>query len=143
MWRFLLFIIFIILIQKLSKALQEQQKEQQKETTKEKVEDIFQTLGFPLPEEIPPEPKPVRPKEPAIIKKEIKKPEPEIKIPEFKPPEIIPEPKQIEEAKEELPTFSTDKLVEGIVLSVILGPPKAYQIRRGGGIGIRAGLKNR
>ena len=135
MWQFLTFIIFIILIQKLVKTLQEQQKEQ-KEPTEEELRNYFQTLGLPLPEEIPPEPKPKRPKQPAIAKKEIK--EPEIKVAELEPVKIEPLPKQAEEPEEELVTFSTDKLEEGIVLSVILGPSKANQTRRSGGIGIRA-----
>ncbi len=136
MWRFLLFVIFIILIQRLTRVLQEQQKEEQREPAKEKINELFKTLGFPLPEETPPEPKSERlesPKEPVIVKKEIKKPE--VEIAEFKPTKIEPPPKRTEEEEEELPAFSTDKLEEGIVLSEILGPPKAYQIRRGGGIG--------
>ena len=137
MFRFLLFITFLILIQKLIKTLQEQQKEQ-KEPSEEETKDYFQSLGFPPPREIPPQPKPERPKEPVIAKREIKRPE--IKIAEFKPTRIEVPPKQ---AEEELPTFSQDKLEEGIILSAILGPPKAYQIRRSVETGIRSGLKNR
>lgn len=116
MWRLLLFLIFIILFQRFSKALQEQQEKQQKEE-----------------QEIPPQPKPEKPKKPVIIKREIKRPE--VEIAEFRPTRIELPPKQTEEAKEQLPTLSTDKLEEGIILSEILGPPKAHQIRRGGGIG--------
>ena len=141
MWQFLIFIIFILLLQRLSKNLEEQRRQQQEEEKEEKIKDFFQTLGFPLPEEIPPKPKPEEPKEPAVIKKEIKKPE--AGIAELKPEKVEPRGKEIEEDEEELPTFSEDKLEEGIILSAILGPPKAHQIRRGGGIGIRAGLKNR
>ena len=141
MWQFLIFIMFILLLQKFSKNLEEQRKQQEEETKEEKIGDLFQTLGFPLPEETPPRPEWKMPKEPAIVKKEIKRPEAEIA--ELKPEKIETPIKQIEEAEEELPTFSEDKLQEGIILSEILGPPKAYQIRRGGGIGIRAGLKNR
>ena len=140
MWRFLLFIIFIILIQRLSKSLQEQQKEQQKEEAEDRIENLFQTLGFPLPEKVPPQPKPEKPKEPPVKKKDTKRPE--VITTQFKPPEIKPQSNQLEETQEELVTFSTDKLTEGVILAVILGSPKAYQIRRGGGIGIHAGLKN-
>jgi hypothetical protein len=142
MFRFLLFLIFIILIQRLLKTLQEQKKQQQEEAGKDKFEDIFQTLGFPFPQEVTPEPEPEKPKQPSVVKMEIKKPE--IKIPELKSVKIEAPRKEItEEVKEELLALSEDKLEEGIVLSEILGLPKAYQIRRGGGIGIRAGLKNR
>ena len=140
MFRFLLFITFLILIQKLIKTLQEQQKEQ-KEPSEEETKDYFQSLEFPTPEEIPSEPKQEKLeklKEPVIAKREIKRPE--IKIAEFKPTRIEVPPKQ---AEEELPTFSQDKLEEGIILSAILGPPKAYQIRRSVETGIRSGLKNR
>ena len=139
MLRFLTFLIYIILIQKLLKNLQEQQKEQQKQPTEQEIKDYFQTLGFPPPEETPPEPEPERPKQPVIAKQEIKKPE--LEIVEPKSVKIEPQFQEIEESQEELLTFSTDKLEEGIILSEILGLPKAYQIRRGGGIGIRAWLK--
>jgi hypothetical protein len=135
-WQFLIFIIFILLLRKASRTLEEQRKEQQKEPTEEEIKNLFQTLGFPPPQEIPPEPKPERAEEPVIVKKEIKKPE--VKIAELKPAKIKPPPKQVEEAKEELLTFSQDKLEEGIILSEILGPPKAYQIRRSGEIGRHA-----
>jgi hypothetical protein len=140
MFRFLTFLIFIILIQRLIKTLQGQQKEQP-EPTEDEIKDYFQNLGFPPPRELPLKPKPEISKQPSIVKREIKKAE--VKISEVKPEKIEAAPKEItEEAKEELPTFSEDKLEEGIILSEILSPPKAYQMRRGGGIGIRAGLKN-
>ena len=136
MFRFLIFLIFIIFIQRLFKTLQEQQREQPKEPAEEEIKNYFQTLGFPAPEEIPPEPKLERPKQPPIVKEEDRKPQ--VKLAELKPAKIEPQPEQIEKPKEELLSFSTDKLEQGIILSAILGPPKAYQIRRGGGIGIRA-----
>ena|GEM_PF-1281398 len=140
MFRFLTFLIFIILIQRLIKTLQGQQKKQT-EPTEEEIKNYFQSLGFPPPRELPLKPKPEKPKQPSIVKREIKKPE--VRIPELKLARVeAPQKEIIEEADAELPTFSEDKLEEGIILSEILSPPKAYQIRRGGGIGIRAGLKN-
>ena len=139
MWRFLTFLIFIILIQRLLKSLQEQQKEQ-KQPTEQELKNYFQGLGFPREEEIPaeskPEPKPEKPKQPVIVKKEAK--ELEVETAEPKPVEIEFLPKKAEEVEEELPDFSTDKLEQGIVFSAILGPPKAYKIRRSGEIGRRA-----
>ena len=135
MWRFLLFITFIILIQRLIKTLQEQQREQP-EPTEDEIRNYFQSLGFPPPEEIPPKPKPEKPKEPVIVKKAIK--EPGVEITELKPRRIEPSPKQIEKIEKKVSVFSTDKLEEGIILSEILGPPKAYRIRRSGEIGRRA-----
>jgi hypothetical protein len=139
MFRFLIFLTFIILIQKLLKSLQEQQKEQA-EPNEEEIRDYFQTLGFPPPREIPPAPKPEKPKKPLIEKKKIKSLEAEFA--QVKPVKIKPAPKQTEDREEELSITLRDKLEEGIILSEILGPPKAYQIRRGGGTGIHAGLKN-
>ena len=140
MFRFLLFLIFIILIQRMLKTAQEQQKEQ-KEPTKDEIKKYFLTLGFPAPEESQPKPPREKPRQPLIVKKEMK--EAGVKIAEPKPKKAKPIIKQEEEAEERLPIFSRDKLEEGIILSEILGPPKAYRICRGGGIGIRAGLKNR
>ncbi len=133
MFRFLIFLIFIILIQRLLKTLQEQQKQQQEPTEKE-IKNYFQALGLPPIKELPPEPRPEKAKQPPI---RIKKPE--VKIPELKPVKMKAMHKEmIEETKEELPVFSEDKLEEGIILSAILGPPKAYQIRRSGEIGRHA-----
>ena len=141
MFRFLTFLIFIILIQKLLKTLKEQQKQQQ-EPTEDEIKNYFQSLGFPPPEELPVQSKPESPEQPPLVKREIKKPE--VEVSELKPVKIKAPCKEIiEETKEELPDFSEDKLEQGIILSEILSPPKAYQNRRGGGIGIRAGLKNR
>lgn len=133
MWQLLLFIIILIVFQKLSKTLQQQQEQQQRESGEEKIGDLFKTLGFPLPEEIPPKPEWKKPEEPLIVKRKVKKPE--VKITELKPlkPELPPE--EAEVLKEEELAFPQDKLEQGIILSEILGPPKAYQIRRGGGIG--------
>ena len=146
MFRFLIFLILIILMQRFIKTLQEQQqkeqqKKQQQEPTEDEVRNYFQILGFPLPEEIPIEPKPERQKEPVITKKEIKKTE--VGVSEDKPEKPEPKLKQKEVKKEEVFILSADKLEEGILLSEILAPPKAHQLCRGGGIGIRAGLKNR
>jgi hypothetical protein len=139
MFRFLTFLIFIILIQKLLKTLQEQQK-QQPEPTEKEIKDYFQNLGFPPPEELPAEPSREMLKQPVIVKEEIKQPGPK---PELKPVKAeAPQKEIIEETKQEWLVFSEDKLEEGIILSEILSPPKAYQICRDGGIGRRAGLKN-
>ena len=141
MFRFLIFLIIILLIQRKLKALQEQQKGQQEAPTEEETKHYFQSLGFPPPEEIPSEPKQEKAKEPVIVQKQIKRPE--VKIAELKPIKFKLPPEETEEAEEQLPSYSADKLEEGIILSEILGPPKAYRFCRGGGIGIRAGLKNR
>ena len=143
MFRFLTFLILILLIQRWLKSLQEQQEQQkeQEEPTEKEVKDYFQFLGFPPAEELPPKPELEKPKQPAIVKKKVKRIKEEVI--EAKPAEIKLAPEKTEEAEELLPALSTDKLQEGIILSEILGPPKAYQTRRGGGIGIRAGLKNR
>ena len=141
MFRFLIFLIIILLIQKKLKALQERQKQQQEEPTEKEIKHYFQSLGFPPPEEIPSKPKQEKTKEPVIVQKKIKKPE--IKIAEIESTKHKLPLKEIEDPKERLPSFLTDKLEEGIILSEILGPPKAYRSCRGGGIGIRAGLKNR
>ena len=135
MFRFLTFLILILLIQRWLKSLQEQQEQQkeQKEPTEKEVKDYFQILGFPPAEELPPKPKLEEPKQPAIVKKQVKKLKEEAIEP--KPAEIKFPPEKIEEVEEELLALSTDKLEEGIILSEILGPPKAYQPRRGGGIG--------
>jgi hypothetical protein len=136
MFRFLTFLILILLIQRWLKSLQEQQEQQkeQKEPTEKEAKDYFQILGFPPAEELPPKPKLEKPKEPVVtVKKEVEKTE--LKIAELKPVKIEPSPQQIEEIEEQLPDFSSDKLEQGIILSEILGPPKAYQTRRGGGIG--------
>lgn len=132
MWQLLLFIIFFFLIQKFSKTLEEQQKKEERKPAEERMKDLLETLGFPFPQEIPPQPKKERPEEPVIVRKEIKKPE--VKIIELKPAKLEPPPERVEETKEGLPTFSQDKLEEGIILSVILGAPRAYQIRRRGRI---------
>ena len=142
MWQLLLFIIFIILIQKLNKGLKEQgQQERRKPSSSEEtLKDIFQTMGFPLPEELPTKPKPEKPKKP-VIKKTAR--EPEIKITQQESAKLETLAAPLEETTEELLALSQDKLEQAIILTEILSPPKAYQIRRGGGIGIRAGLKNR
>lgn len=141
MWRLLIFIISIILLKRFFESLQKQY-EQQQETPGEKSNNLFETLGFPVVEEIPAQPKPEQmPKKPVIASREIKKPK--LEPIGLKPAKVEPLPKQTEEAKQKLPFRSPDKLKEGIILSAILGPPKAYQLRRGVGIGRRSGLKNR
>lgn len=156
MQQLIIFIIFIILFQWLSKAIHKQQEQQQekeppagpqKDRRRSGVEELFESLGFSLPEEIPSAPKQEKVVMPqSEINRNVKKRKPEIRL---EPPKVNPEKDKIPYRQEEepassgLPEFSRDKLEEGIILSEILGPPKAYRIRRGGGIGIRAGLKNR
>ena len=135
MFRFLTFLILILLIQRWLKSLQEQQGQQkeQKEPTEKEVKDYFQILGFPPAEELPPKPKLEEPKQPDIVKKKVKGLREEAIEP--KPVETKLAPKKTEEVEEELLAFSSDELEQGIIFSEILGPPKAYQTRRGGGIG--------
>lgn len=122
-----LFILFMFILQIfLTKAAK---KQRELPSSEEEIGDIFETLGFPKP--------PVQPKrvEPEIIKPQV----PEEIIP---PEEIKKVPAILAEETKKEPYLSRETLEEGIVLSVILGPPKAYQICRGGGIGMHAGLKN-
>lgn len=93
----------------------------------EKLKDIFKTLGFPVPE-IPQSqqeniPKPeIKPSTYIVDKeKELKK----VLKEKFK--KTVQTPPEIATAEKEKPPldFSLDKLKEGIILSVLLGPPKA------------------
>lgn len=136
-WLIIIFFWIISLLAKTKKG--PQPKEEPYEPTyepSEEEEEILETLGLPLP--IPRE----KPKEkieeaPILIQKEEVKPEIEVTPVEPLPkPEISPETKPPE-------FLSSDKLEEGIILSIILGPPKALTICRGVGTGIRSGLKNR
>lgn len=117
MWPFLIFIIFLIVFSYLSKVLEQQQE-------KEKIEKQPSQIGLPLLEEA-------------------RQPKPQIITIKEALPEAVQIQEKIQEEAEEPSYFSMDKLEEGIILSIILGPPKADQLRRGGGIGIHAGLKNR
>ena len=138
--KFILFILLLILLHKLNKSIKEQQGRQEEEPSEEEIRDYFKTLGFPVPEEETPKLKQEKLKEKLIVKREIKTTEK--KVADLKPTVTEAPYKPLEETQE-LPSLTQDKLEEGIILSEILGPPKAYQSRRGGGIGIRAGLKNR
>ena len=142
MWQLFLFLILIIVFHKLSKVLQEQQEQQQKKSGEGKVRELFQTLGFPLPEETVPLPKPQKPR-PGKQEKIWKPAEEDAKLELTQPAKLQLPSEPVEKTEREPIVFYRDKLEEGIILSEILGPPKAYQIGRGGGIGIRAGLKNR
>ncbi len=146
MLRFLLFIIFIILMQRLMKTLQEQQKQQQEEMNNGEFEDIFQVLNIPAPSQpqrqrVPVEQEIQKTEKTAIVKKQIKKAEQE--TPGAKIDVVTPlQSEQAENGRTEPYSdglLSGDKIEEGIVLSEILGPPKAYQrIRRSGEIGRHA-----
>lgn len=128
MWQLLFFIILILLIQGLSKILE---KETNKKEPKEEIEKYFETLGFPTIR-IPPK----KEKPPKLEEKKMEAQPPIIK--EERP--VLKE--KISEIKEEIsPLFPPGKLEEGIILSEILGPPKASRIRRGGEIGRHARLK--
>ncbi|MBU1871329.1 MAG: hypothetical protein KKH80_00800, partial [Candidatus Omnitrophica bacterium] len=78
MWRILLFIFFIILFRRFSKTLEEQQ-QQQKEPQQDKLNELFQSWGIPLPEKataVKPEAK--APRKLSVKKKIIIAPEAEI-----------------------------------------------------------------
>lgn len=94
-------------------------------------EEILETLGFPIP------PKPEPPRE---IKLKLKEAPVVLETRTEKPPSIKIEEKRAEKEKV---AFLTDRWEEGIILSTILGPPKAYQILPRCRNGIRSGLKNR
>ncbi len=141
MWRFLFFIIFILLIQGLFKLLEKGEKEEEleeKPTTEEELKKYFEALGLPV--RVPTSKKEKIPKK----KEEIEEVKPSIIRPsavEEKRP--IPTPK-IKTEEEILTYFPSEKLEEGIILSEILGPPKSLKIlSRGVGTGRRSGLKNR
>lgn len=108
-----LFLLFIFILQIfLTKAAK---KQRELPSSEEEIGDIFETLGFPKP--------PVQPKrvEPEIIKPEV--------LEEIIPSEKIEKPPTVlaEEPKKEM-TLSRETLEEGIILSVILGPPRAKEI---------------
>jgi len=120
MWQFLFFIIFILLIQGLSKILEKETKKrnsEEKPVTEEELEKYFETLGFPTLRI----PKPKREKPPE------KKKEEKVEVPVIKEekPLLKPEISKIE--KKILPEFLLERLEEGIILSEILGPPKALR----------------
>lgn len=133
---FLFFILFIFILQSLGQILERRRKIPPEEKTSEEspLEDILGTQEIPLPQEekIPLEvvSKEEEEKKEGIEEKRLKK---EIKPQEIKP--IFPE------EREEI--VSSQELETAIIYSTIIGPPKALQIRRGAGIGIQAGLKNR
>ena len=100
-------------------------------------ERILESLGLRIPEEPKPQPPPkIIIKEekitPVRLPEEKKKPKAEI-MPAVSAPKIKAKPCEF---------ITLDKLEEGILLSVILGPPKAYQFLPGWWNGRHAGLKN-
>ena len=136
MFRLLIFILIYIIFQKINKSIARQ---------KEKLDRIPEQQppgGFftNLQPETPPRPQWQQSQKPSIFKKKIAPPQVKV-IEPIKP--AIKEFKQIDATEEEVLDLSLERVKEGIILSEILGPPKAYQICRGGGIGRRAGLKNR
>ncbi len=100
-------------------------------------EKILEALGFPVPKPIP------LPQPPIIVKKKplpvvlAKKPAVGIKA----PPATAPV-KAGEETHPAPLIFTPDKLQEGIILSTVLGPPKAHVFLPGWWNGRHAGLKN-
>ena len=136
---FIIFIVVIFIFQALGQVLTKRQKQTtpqgEKPSKGKTIEDILKTLGFPPIEEEPPA-------EVIVEKKKEEKPKIE-KAVGGKPQE---EEKTVPALAEKLPEkefLPLDKLEEAIIYSTIIGPPKAYQIRRGAGIGLQAGLKNR
>ena len=123
-WRLLLFVLFIILIQKLSKSQQEQQK-QREQPAEEGIKDYFRALGLDLPPEAPRE-QPLRISDEPQDKGEDKQPEPESA--KGKVPSLDSLSGEEDEEKDSPAfVFSEDRLVQGIILSVVLGRPKAHQ----------------
>lgn len=101
-------------------------------------EKLLEALGFPIPK---PPPLP----QPHIAKKA---PRPHPVVLEKKPiSEIKPAaPIAVKTEEEAIPVplvFSSDKLQEGIILSIILGPPRSSTLLPGCWNGRQSGLKNR
>ncbi|MCM8795917.1 MAG: hypothetical protein NC928_04470 [Candidatus Omnitrophica bacterium] len=119
MWQFLSFLLLIIIMHILLRTREEQKNTQQE--TKEERRTIwgFPPLEFPLPEPEP-QPKKERPKE--IPLAEIKK----SKItPQEKSSSISPSVLSLKPEIKAGIDLDKEKLEEAIILSEILGPPKA------------------
>jgi len=134
MWQLLFFVIFIFLIQGLSKVLEKETKKRrpQEKPASEEIEEYFESIGFPtirMPvpkKERPAEKKKIEVEVPAIKEKPVLKPE----IPKIKEEilSLFSLKPQIPKIKEEiLPLFSLEKIEEGIILSEILGLPKSLR----------------
>lgn len=114
---------------------------QEREALEKKLR-LLETLGLrfpmPLPETYPLHPPPVAKKKhephPVVAEKKT--------ISEIKPaaPAVV---KTKEEAIPVPLVFSSDKLQEGIILSIVLGPPKSSVFMPGCWNGRQSGLKNR
>lgn len=106
--------------------------------SEEEVEEYFRTIGLP-PQELPTRYEPTRPEVPLPPKREPIRPQPaEAKrpIPKVKAPEIKKEIKKEPLLPKEVPvqkipplakTLTKEQLQEGIILSTILGPPRAHR----------------
>ncbi len=148
--RILILIFIFFMFRKFFQDLKKQTQAAEKETDTDETQRFLTDLGLitPTPSlvkspQIDEEKQPVKQQDVSIEEK-IKKPEPEVA--KVKPVEVkLTKEKEAfppTEVPEETFDFSQDKVKEGIILSTVLGPPKAYQLCRGGEIGRRAGLKN-
>jgi outer membrane biosynthesis protein TonB len=110
---------------------------QEREALEKKLK-VLEALGFPIPK---PQPLP----QPPVAKKK-HKPHPVVlekkPIPEIKP--AAPMAVKTEEETMSVPlVFNSAKLQEGIILSIVLGPPKSSTLLPGWWNGRHVGLKNR
>jgi len=105
------------------------EKKPQPEEPESEVKEVFKIFGFPLPEE-PSEAKEPRKPEAEIVAT------PPVRREALEKPVLKKEPLVKEKGegivKKEETVLSGDKLQEGIILSAILGPPRARIFWRGG-----------
>jgi len=105
------------------------EKKPQPEEPESELKEVFKIFGFPLPEEPTEAKEPTRP-EPEIVAT------PAVRREDLEKPVLEKEPlvKKKEEGivKKEETLLSGNKLQEGIILSTILGPPRARIFWRGG-----------
>lgn len=124
------------MMQSLSKLLEKEAKKRRSQegpVSEEELKDYFENLEFPhreipIPEKRAPLPKvepPIAPRFPEKIEKRIEAP-------------VAIEAPKIEEKEFEL---DLEDLEQGIILSEILSPPKAFRSSRSGEIGRHARLK--
>ena len=127
--KLLFFIILFLLFRRFSKMLEEQQKQRQEETKQDKLEDILQMLGLPIPgAETPEESQSARPGQTAIKRQPI---ESDLADVSLKPTPAKAEPEKKEKASPGELILSEQTLEEGIILSEILNPPKALLVMPG------------
>lgn len=100
---------------------------------------LLEAFGFPIPKPPPPPHPPVAKNTPRSHPVVLEK----MPVAEVKAPPAPAAVKAKEEAIHAPLFFSPDKLEEGIILSIILGPPKSSTLLPGWWNGRHVGLKNR